>query len=724
VGTRGGPDPSAPRWLRIAPTATTVLVLVSVLTLVLRGRGVDVLYARWVTHNAPVALVCVWLGTMVLRRRPGHRSGALLVLLGSASALHVAAISLADARLVAAGVREQGSEFVPFAPADLPLDAAVPMWASSWLWLVAALPAITLLLLIFPTGAPPGTRWRWVVPMAVTSTVAMVVAYAIETWPTSTVTIQMRGQVSERPLATAIASAAGVLVVVAATGSVASFVARWRAADDAERHQIRPMAFAGTGLIAVFVVTFPWQWLWIPAGMVAVWIFLGTYALGIVRYRLHDLDVVVNRAVVAAVLAAGATAAYLAIVVGAGAIAGRGRDSTLVPLLAAGVVAVGFEPARRRTRQLVDRLLYGRDRDASQVLSDLADRLRASRSAEDVLDEVAGLLVRSTGADRVEITMDVDGGDHPVAAHGTVADGASPLVEVPVIHVDETLGRIRLWARARSDLAPDADELVDRVASTLGVVLHNAALTAELEAQVAELRVSRLRLVRAQDEARRALERDIHDGAQARLVALRIKLGIAGSLADAGRAEAVRGLLDELGVEVDESVRALRALGRGLHPPVLEGAGIGAALRAEARILPMAVTVQADGLGRYDPAVEAAVYFSCLEAIQNAAKHGRARHVAVHLSNGGEDLAFSVADDGCGFDAARTPAGTGLTNMRDRIGSLGGRFSLEASPGRGVRVHGTVPALPVEPPAEAPDRAGAERWPRTPGSPQVPVSER
>jgi two-component system, NarL family, sensor kinase len=710
VGTRGGPDPSAPRWLRVAPAATTVLVVGSVLTLVLRGRGLDALYARWVTHNAPVALVCVWLGAMVLRRRPGHRSGALMLVIGVASALHVAAIALADARIVAAGVAEQGSEFVPFAPADLPLDASLPMWASTWLWLPAAVPAITLLLVIFPTGAPPGPRWRWVVPVAVASTVGMVVAYAIETWPTSTVTIQMRGQVSERPSAMAIAAVAGVLVVIAAAASVASLVARWRAADEAERHQIRPMAFVGTGLIVVFVVTFPWQWLWIPAGMVALWVFLGAYALGVVRYRLHDLDVVVNRAVVAAVLAAGATAAYLAIVVGAGAIAGRGRDSTLIPLLAAGVVAVGFEPARRRTRQLVDRLLYGRDRDASQVLSDLADRLRASTSAEDVLDEVAGLLVRSTGADRVEITMDVDGADRLAAAHGAVANGTGPLVEVPVVHVEETLGRIRLWARAVSDLAPDADELVDRVASTLGVVLRNAALTAELEAQVAELRVSRLRLLRAQDEARRALERDIHDGAQARLVALRIKLGIAGSLADAGRADAVRGLLDELGGEVDESVRALRALGRGLHPPVLEGAGIAAALRAEARILPMAVTVEAEGLGRYDPAVEAAVYFSCLEAIQNAAKHGRARSVAVHLSNGGDDLTFSVTDDGCGFDSSRAAPGNGLTNMRDRIGSLGGRLSVEASAHRGVRVHGAVPALPVEP-------LGGDRT-------QVPVSDR
>jgi two-component system, NarL family, sensor kinase len=657
--------------------------------MVLRGRSVDVLYARWMLHNAPTALVAMWLGAMVLRRHPGHGSGVLLMWVGAASSVHVALVAVADARLVAAGVPERGSEFAPFAPADLPLDASLPVWAGSWAWLVAAVPVITLLLLVFPTGALPGRRWRWVVPVAVAGTAGMVVGYALETWPGSTTVIEMRGQVEGSATAVAIAAGGGALVVVAAIASLASLAVRWRAAGPDERRQIRPMVVTGAGLIVIFVVTFPWQWLWVPAGMVALWLLLAVYAVGVGRYRLHDFDVVVNRAVVAAVLAAGGTGLYLAVVVAAGAVAGRGRDSTLVPLVAAATVALAFEPARRRTRALVDRLLYGREHDAVQVLSGLADRLRTSASAGDVLDEVAALLVRSTGAARAEIETGPSA--TAVAAAGPEGEG-SLLLDVAITHEGEQLGRIRLWGRARTDLVPGAERLVDDVAGTLGVVLRNVALTAELEAQVEELRISRRRLVQAQDEARRALERDIHDGAQSRLVALRIRLGLAASLADAGDLGRLRTLVDELGTEVDESIRVLRSLGHGLHPPVLEGAGIVAALRAEARALPMPVAVEDGGVGRYAPEVEAAVYFACLEALQNAAKHGRARSVTVSISDDGRGPAFAVVDDGAGFDPACAAEGAGLTNMRDRVGSLGGELVIDAVPGRGTTVAGSVPS--------------------------------
>lgn len=697
------------RWLGVAAWAVTALAAAGVGSMLLRGRSVDVLYARWMLHNAPVAVGCAWLGTMVLRRRPGHRSGTLLLLLGAASGLHVASVSLADARLVAAGIAERGSEFVPFAPADLPLDAAVPMWAASWLWLVACIPALTLLLLIFPDGELPSRRWRVAVALGSAATAVMVAAYAVESWPGSDRVIQMRGQVEVHPTAVVLLGIGGALVVLGASASIASLVVRWRAADPELRTRIRPLLLAGVAMVLVLVATFPWQELWVPAGMVSLWIFLITYAVSVSRYRLHDLDVVVDRAVVATLLAAGATGLYLAVVVAAGSVAGRTQDSTVVPLLAAAVVAVAFEPARRRTRRLVDRLLYGRDRDAAEVLAELADRL--PRTSPDVLlGEVVGLLVRSTGASGAEIVIDSPGDASLTSVAGASGgdDGAGAvLVEVPVRHDGEVLGRLRLRGRARSDLVVDAERLVEGVAGTLGVVLHNAVLTAELEAQVEQLRGSRLRLVRAQDEARRALERDIHDGAQARLISLRIRLGLATSLAAASDEPRLAGLLEELGLELDEAVRALRALGHGLHPPVLEGAGIAAALRAEARSLPLAVTVRDGGVGRYQPEVEAAVYFSCLEAIQNAAKHGAGREVVVDLGHEGSTLCFSVSDDGVGFDPGATRDGAGLTNLRDRIGSLGGDVVVRSGPSAGTVVRGRVPAEPRSPTAAQP--VAAER---------------
>lgn len=688
--TAGAPEAEA-RWPRVAAWGVTALVILGVGSMILRGRSVDVLYARWMLHNGPVSIACAWLGAMVLRRRPGHRSGALLLALGVTSAVHVTVISLADARLVAAGVPEQGSEFVPFAPADLPLDAAIPMWASAWLWLLAAVPALTLLLLVFPDGSLPSPRWRGAVALGAAGTATMALAYGIETWPGSDDVLQMRGQVEVHPTAVRLAGIGGALVLLAAVASVASLVVRWRRADQALRDQMRPLALASVALVVVLVALFPWQWLWVPAGMVVLWGFIITYAVSVARYRLHDLDVVVNRAVVATVLAAGATGLYLAVVVGAGSVAGRSQDSTLVPLVAAAVVAVAFEPARQRTRRLVDRLLYGRDRDAAEVLAELADRL-PSTSPDVLLGEVVHLLVRSTGASGAEIVIDHPGEAALTSLAGTAGAGDEVLVEVPVRHDGEVLGRLRLRGRARSDLVVDAEQLVEGVAGTLGVVLHNAVLTAALQARVTELHESRLRLVRVQDESRRALERDIHDGAQARLIALRIRLGLAATLAEAGERERVSRLLEELGAELDDAVRALRDLGHGLHPPVLEGAGIAAALRAEARSLPLPVAVRDEGIGRYRPEVEAAVYFSCLEAIQNAAKHGGGRAVVVELDHDGTTLCFTVTDDGVGFDPVAVHRGAGLTNLEDRIGSLGGELSVRSTAGAGTCVRGLVPA--------------------------------
>jgi two-component system, NarL family, sensor kinase len=679
-------------WTLAVAVAGTAIVLTAVGSMLARGRSLEVLYAGWVFHNAPTAVIAVWLGRLVLRRRRGHLGGLLLLSVGVWSCLHVGAISLADAELAAASVTAFGQ--TPFRPADLPLRASVPLWLSTWLWVPAATTAMTLLLLVFPDGALPSRRWRWVGVVAGVGIVLATLAYMIEFRPGATVALTANDQVSEDPLAVWLLGLGGVALVVAVVASVVSLVVRWRAAGPALRRQIRPVVVTGIVFALTITVLWPWQALWMPAVLVAVWAFIASYAFAVALYRLHDLDLFVSRAVVGAVLAAAVTALYLLIVVGVGSLVGRGTQRTLLPLLATGVVAVLFEPARRRVRRLVDGILYDRDRDPSEVLSDLAARLRQAASDDEVLDDVARLLVRSTGAERAEIAMAVGGRDWVVAGCGSTARTA-PLRVVPVAHRSDVLGEVRLYGRSSADLAPDAAGLVDDVAGTLGVVVRNAHLTAELRAQVDELQRSRQRLVQAHDEARRAIERDIHDGAQARLIALRIHLGAAARLAARESSPQLRALVDDLADEVDAAVRTLRSLGHGLHPPVLEGAGVAGALRAEARTLPLAVTIDSDGVGRYDRAVEAAVYFSCLEAVQNAAKHGRAGRVHIALSNGGAHLDFRVTDDGCGFVQDDVRPGAGLTNVRDRLSALGGAMTLDSTPGGGTCLHGQVPAQPL-----------------------------
>jgi signal transduction histidine kinase len=222
------------------------------------------------------------------------------------------------------------------------------------------------------------------------------------------------------------------------------------------------------------------------------------------------------------------------------------------------------------------------------------------------------------------------------------------------------------------------------------VAVENERLHVELRSTLSELRASRLRILSAADRERRRIERDLHDGAQQRLVALGIQLELAAELveADPGR---VAARLRELAHDVDEAVEEVRALARGLVPPMLVERGLADALRDVAATSPLIARVQAAELARYAPELESAVYFCCLEALQNAAKHADgARFVTVRLWED-DVLHFEVLDDGAGLPDGPRQHGAGLTNMRDRIGAVGGRLTIESTHGEGTCVAGTAP---------------------------------
>ena len=228
------------------------------------------------------------------------------------------------------------------------------------------------------------------------------------------------------------------------------------------------------------------------------------------------------------------------------------------------------------------------------------------------------------------------------------------------------------------------------------VVLENERLETELRSTLGELRASRLRILSAADRERRRIERDLHDGAQQRLVALGIQLELAAELVESDPDRVAR-RLRQLARDVDEAVDELRALARGLVPPVLVERGLPEALREAAASSPLIARVQAAELRRYAPEVESAVYFCCREALQNAAKHAEgARFVTVRLWEK-DELHFEVRDDGGGLPRGPRPHGAGLTNMRDRIGALGGRLTVDSVAGEGTCVTGTTPLTLVEP---------------------------
>jgi signal transduction histidine kinase len=237
---------------------------------------------------------------------------------------------------------------------------------------------------------------------------------------------------------------------------------------------------------------------------------------------------------------------------------------------------------------------------------------------------------------------------------------------------------------ASDPLGFDRERLVEDVAAQTALVLANVRL-------IEELRESRRRIVTAQDERAKALERNLHDGAQQQLVALAVKQRLAGSLVDRDPAQA-KGMIDTIQAETQEALETLRDLARGIYPPLLADKGLGAALEGQARKAALPVDVETEGLGRYPQEVEAAVYFCCLEALQNVAKYADASRATVRLVGNDGVLRFEVRDDGAGFDPSSTSFGSGLQGMADRLDAVRGSLQVRSAPGEGTTITGAVTA--------------------------------
>jgi len=419
-------------------------------------------------------------------------------------------------------------------------------------------------------------------------------------------------------------------------------------------------------------------------------------AIAVLRYRLYDIDVVINRALVYGALAAFITAVYVGIVVGLGALINSGgRPNLALSILATAVVAVAFQPVRTRVQTLANRLVYGYRATPYEALTTFSHRVAGAYANEDVLPRLAQVLAQGTGATVTSVWMRRAG--EPVAAATwppsesalgiTVADRV-----VEVRHQGETLGELTVKKRPGEPFTPVEEKLLDDLAAQAGQVLRNVRLTSELQArldeistQAVELRASRQRIVSVQDAERRRLERNIHDGAQQHLVALAVKLRLAATLVNRDPAKAQR-LIDELDAQTAEARRTVRDLAQGIYPPALRERGLVEALQPHAQ-------VSSEGIGRYEAELEAGVYFCCLEAVQNATKYANASQVVVKLRQQNGHLTFAVTDDGVGFDPTAVAAGTGLQNMKDRVASLGGRLSLESQPGKGTTVSGLLPLV-------------------------------
>jgi len=400
----------------------------------------------------------------------------------------------------------------------------------------------------------------------------------------------------------------------------------------------------------------------------------------------------------------------------------------LVGILAV-AIAVGLVVGRRRRRGSAQSLSA-----IDFVRTTLASQLRRREPLDDLLKQMAEALRDTFRLDRAEVWMVRDGAlrlfvadpprevgpialtpaEETVLANARVSgyawvrtwlpsmvpeDPDVGLRIAPVTHQATALGLILIERRKNAGaLVRETDQTLEELTRELGPAWQNTQLDAALEETLEQLRqraeelqASRARIVEAGDAQRRRIERDLHDGAQQQLVALAIKAKLARMAIDGDSARA-RVLLDELSQDVQRAIDEVRALAHGIYPPLLSREGLGQALWAACRRSAIAADVEADGIARYPPGLEAAVYFSCIEALQNAAKYaGSGAQVRVQLREETGALVFEVADNGVGFDAAKTSPGAGLTNIRDRIGALGGTVQIDSKPGEGTRLVGIVP---------------------------------
>jgi signal transduction histidine kinase len=629
-------------------------------------------------------------GALAASRQPGNATGWIFLAVG-----------------LAAGVAFGTSEYADYAlrtrPGSLP-GAEYAAWASDWIWaLLVALP-ITFLPLLFPDGRLPSPRWRWFA-----WTCGGIIGFAVIVFMLDPGRVGPAGTTNPfgvdavRPVAEFLDGPGYAVVLVLGVVSVASLILRFRRADAAQRQQIKWFVYGVAILATYFVVdailiaigAAPGRILESTLAAIAFMALPVGAGIGMLRHRLFDIDVVINRTVLFGLLAAFITAVYVGIVVGIGALVGQ-RGNVLLSIVATAIIAVAFQPVRSRARHFANRLVYGKRATPYEVLSTFSDHLGEAYSTEDILPRIARMIGETTGAERAAVWVRV-GGElrpagtwpegrerYPIRAEGEVLP-TLPDDErgFPVRHQGELLGALSVRTSRREPLNETQERLLEDLAAQAGLVLRNVRL-------IEELRASRQRLVAAQDEERRRLERNIHDGAQQQLVALAVKVRLARTMTDRDVAKA-RDLLEQLQSETQDALENLRDLARGIYPPLLADKGLAAALEAQARKVPFPVTVEPNGIGRYSAEAEATAYFCVLEALQNAAKYAEAASATVRLDRDDGHLLFSVTDDGRGFDPATTPPGSGLQNMSDRVEALGGSLEVESEPGGGTVVTGRIP---------------------------------
>ncbi len=689
--------PTDAQLIRIGRTIAAVAVVLAV-----GGLIVAISLGRWQSAvntvtpiNASVGVGFGALAWTVLPKQPRNRSVWAYTVAAFFGGLYSAA--LVPLVLAIPTELEAGANV----PADLEWPSAIALTILAAGWIPSFLLPLTLGLLLFPDGQVPSPRWRWALRFQTTTlALAFLLACAANN-PRST-----------RPIPTpggTLGDLAEIFILLALLSSllgIASLVVRYRNGDAIIRHQIRWIAAGGAfvviGELALRLAAGGdsgdvGPTIQILINLVPLLLLIAAFWVAITRYRLYEIDTIISKSVTYFGLAVVIVGLYAAIVVVPLLIIGVSDDGgpgLVLPIVASAMVAVLFEPIRSRLQRGANRLVYGDRVSPYEVLSQVTSSL-PDVAAGDGTGDLAQLLARGTGAERAIVWVASGGvlrasgvfpdaghsGVEPVAIDGLVDDDVTE--SLPVLHHGVPFGAITIVKPHNDPMTPADRQLLADVAAASGLLLRNISLNSELEQRAADVRASRRRLIAARDAERHRLERDLHDGAQQQVVALKVKLGIARTIAQREEADEIVTRVTALADETQQAVDALRAVAHGIYPPLLESEGLEAALRAVERTSPIDLTVSADGLGRYGREAEETVYFCVLETVERARMSGASAVCATVVASGA-DLVVNLDIGGGATELDLTP-------ITDRIEAAGGTFTLEEGSCGDSRITSIVP---------------------------------
>lgn len=581
------------------------------------------------------------------------------------------------------GLTQAIAEFVyPYAELGLLTDAELPgavvaAWFSDWIWVMGFGLLVTFLLLWFPTGDVPTRRWRPVAWLTWTG-LGLFVASAIWAIPAQAGRTTVGEEIEGEAVAAALGGTGFLVLAVAAALSVASLIVRFRRSRGVERAQLKWFTFTGVMVVPiVFISSGADVVLANIASSIAIMLFPLAIGVAIVRHQLFDIDLIINRSVVYGTLTLGVVGIYAGVVTLVATLLDRSGLGASV--LAAGTVAVLFQPARQRLQRGVDRLTYGHRDDPYAVISRVGQAVETSPDVDEVLPTIAETIAHMLRLPGVTIELD---GPPPVAvARGRLLGEPHTF---PLTTHAGTIGRLLVSRRSPSQgLRPDELRLVSDLA-------RQAAAAARAVQLNRELQQARTSLVRASEEERRRLHRDLHDGLGPSLAAVAMQVQASRNHLGPDAGDVDRELA-VIGERVQATIDEVRRIAHGLRPPALDELGLGRAVREQAAHLThgLDIDVRSDELGPLPAAVELAAYRIVQEALTNVIRHAGAESCWIILRRD-DALTVTVDDDGHGLREA-PPEGFGISSMRQRAEEVGGRLALGPRPEGGTRVRATLP---------------------------------